>query len=318
MRQITIVLLFLIPFLAGGQQQPQWTQYMVNKYGHNPAYGGLERSLSIIASYRDQNDGFPGNPRTVYLGADMPFYLWNGALGFTFYNQQTGVFSHSDLKVSYNYVYGTQAGFLSFGARAGLNFLNVNGSGIITPDGNYEGVINHNDPILDIVPFNGLGLSWEAGVYFMGRKLEAGLAINDLPSHAFSVGDADYTKSFSVSLFGQYKTKINDDIELIPSAMVRADAAVVQTDIGALGYYRDEVIGGINLRGYSPGSFDALGIIIGTGIGRNYRLIYSYDIGISSVRRYHQGSHEITLTYNLRKLIGMGLPPRIIYNPRDL
>lgn len=100
--------------------------------------------------------------------------------------------------------------------------------------------------------------------------------------------------------------------------MVRADAAVVQTDIGCVGYYRDEIIGGLNFRGFSPGSIDALGIIVGTGIGKNYRLIYSYDIGLSGLRKYHQGSHEITLSYNLKKLIGMGLPPRIIYNPRDL
>jgi len=291
---------------------------MINKYGQNPAYGGLERSLSVFTSFRDQNDAFPGNPQTFYAGADMPFYLWNGALGFTFYNQKTGAFSNTDLKFSYNYVTGTRAGFLSFGARLGVNFLSVNGSNILTPDGNYEGVINHNDPVLDPAAFNGLGLSWEAGAYFMGSRVEGGLVVHDLPTHSYGVGDASYSKAFSVSLFGQYKTTILDNIKLYPSMMVRADAAVVQTDIGCVGYYRDEIIGGLNFRGFSPGSIDALGIIVGTGIGKNYRLIYSYDIGLSGLRKYHQGSHEITLSYNLKKLIGMGLPPRIIYNPRDL
>jgi len=291
---------------------------MINKYGQNPAYGGLERSLSVFTSFRDQNDAFPGNPQTFYAGTDMPFYLWNGALGFTFYNQKTGAFSNTDLKFSYNYVTGTRAGFLSFGARVGVNFLSVNGSSILTPDGNYEGVINHNDPVLDPAAFNGLGLSWEAGAYFMGSRIEGGLVVHDLPTHSCRVGDASYSKAFSVSLFGQYKTTILDDIKLYPSMMVRADAAVVQTDIGCVGYYRDEIIGGLNFRGFSPVSIDALGIIVGTGIGKNYRLIYSYDIGLSGLRKYHQGSHEITLSYNLKKLIGMGLPPRIIYNPRDL
>lgn len=318
MKLAGVFLLCIFYLSAVSQQLPQYTQYMINKYGQNPAYGGLERSLSVFTSFRDQNDAFPGNPQTFYAGTDMPFYLWNGALGFTFYNQKTGAFSNTDLKFSYNYVTGTRAGFLSFGARVGVNFLSVNGSSILTPDGNYEGVINHNDPVLDPAAFNGLGLSWEAGAYFMGSRVEGGLVVHDLPTHSYGVGDASYSKAFSVSLFGQYKTTILDDIKLYPSMMVRADAAVVQTDIGCVGYYRDEIIGGLNFRGFSPVSIDALGIIVGTGIGKNYRLIYSYDIGLSGLRKYHQGSHEITLSYNLKKLIGMGLPPRIIYNPRDL
>lgn len=318
MKLAGVFLLCIFYLSAVSQQLPQYTQYMINKYGQNPAYGGLERSLSVFTSFRDQNDAFPGNPQTFYAGTDMPFYLWNGALGFTFYNQKTGAFSNTDLKFSYNYVTGTRAGFLSFGARVGVNFLSVNGSSILTPDGNYEGVINHNDPVLDPAAFNGLGLSWEAGAYFMGSRIEGGLVVHDLPTHSYRVGDASYSKAFSVSLFGQYKTTILDDIKLYPSMMVRADAAVVQTDIGCVGYYRDEIIGGLNFRGFSPVSIDALGIIVGTGIGKNYRLIYSYDIGLSGLRKYHQGSHEITLSYNLKKLIGMGLPPRIIYNPRDL
>lgn len=318
MKLAGVFLLCIFYLSAVSQQLPQYTQYMINKYGQNPAYGGLERSLSVFTSFRDQNDAFPGNPQTFYAGTDMPFYLWNGALGFTFYNQKTGAFSNTDLKFSYNYVTGTRAGFLSFGARVGVNFLSVNGSSILTPDGNYEGVINHNDPVLDPAAFNGLGLSWEAGAYFMGSRVEGGLVVHDLPTHSYGVGDASYSKAFSVSLFGQYKITILDNIKLYPSMMVRADAAVVQTDIGCVGYYRDEIIGGLNFRGFSPGSIDALGIIVGTGIGKNYRLIYSYDIGLSGLRKYHQGSHEITLSYNLKKLIGMGLPPRIIYNPRDL
>lgn len=318
MALIRIFIFCLLGLSATSQQLPQFTHYMINKFGQNPAYGGLERSLSAYASFRQQNDGFPGSPQTFYLGADMPFYLWNGAIGFTFYNQKAGVFNNTDLKLSYNYVTGTQVGFLSFGARLGLNFLSVNGSGIVTPDGNYEGVINHNDPVLDPATFSGAGLSWEAGVYFMGSRLEGGLVVHDLPDHGYTVGDAVYQKAFSVSLFGQYKTTILDDFKIYPSVMVRADAAVIQTDVGCVGYYRDEIMAGLSLRGYSPRSVDALGIIVGTGIGKNYRLIYSYDIGLSGLRKFHQGSHEITLSYNLKKLIGLGLPPRIIYNPRDL
>ena len=50
----------------------------------------------------------------------------------------------------------------------------------------------------------------------------------------------------------------------------------------------------------------------------HYTLSYAYDIGLSALRGSHEGTHEILLNYNLNKLIGAGLPPKIIYNPRFL
>ena len=117
------------------QQRPQFSQYMLNKYYENPAYGGLERSLSVFTSYRDQYSSFPGNPRTFYLGADLPFYLWNGAIGFSLYNQSSGHLNNTNFRFSYNYVMGLESGFLSFGGRLGLDYLNFDGRKIITPDG---------------------------------------------------------------------------------------------------------------------------------------------------------------------------------------
>lgn len=300
------------------QQWPQHTQYMLNKYRDNPAYGGLERSLSVYSSYRDQYNNLNGNPKTFYLGADMPLYIWSGAIGFTFYNQKAGAISNSNIKVSYNYVYGTPIGFLSFGGRVGVDVLNVSSRGIITPEGDYEGVLNHNDPTLDNNDFGGLGLSWELGTYFYGTNVEAGLILSDAPEHAYQIGAGRYNKSLAAGLFGQYKFKISDDYKIYPSFMIRADKAVLQTDLGVFAKIKDDFILGVNMRGFNKNSIDAGSVIVGTNIGNKYFLTYSYDFGLSQLRSYHQGSHEIMLSYNLQKLIGLGLPPKVIYNPRDL
>ncbi|MGB4960306.1 MAG: PorP/SprF family type IX secretion system membrane protein [Saprospiraceae bacterium] len=319
MRYFTV--LFFMVFVGAvltGQQKPQFTQYMINKYGENPAYGGLERSLSVFSSFRDQYSAFPGNPRTFYLGADMPFYLWNGAIGFTLLNQRTGVFSNSNLKLSYNYVLGTPFGFLSFGGRAGLDFLSIDGSSIITPGGTYEGVFNHNDPTLELTNSTGAGLSWELGSYFMGKTMEAGITLSELPSHSYNVGNSKYNRAFSGSLFVLYKYSFDDDWDIFPSVMLKADQAVVQTDIGLTAKMNQNLLVGLNLRGYNSKSLDALSVIIGTNVGRKYKVTYSYDFGLSDLRDANQGTHEIMVSYNLMKLIGIGLPPKIIYNPRDL
>ncbi len=315
---IAIIFLLSTHILVTAQQRPQFTQYMLNKYYENPAYGGMERSLSIFTSFRDQYSNFPGNPRTFYLGADMPFYLWNGAVGFTFVNQRTGVFSNSNLKFSYNYVMSTPYGFLSFGVRAGFDFITIDGNGLVTPDGVYEGVFDHNDPTLDTDVFSGIGPSWELGTYFKGKSIEAGIMISEFPPHKYALGDGKYNKSFSGSIFALYKYSLNENIELSPSVLLKADAAVLQTDIGLMAAINENLLAGLNIRGYSGKSLDALSIILGTNMGKKYKVIYSYDFGLSPLRTSHQGTHEIMVTYNLQKLIGIGLPPKIIYNPRDL
>lgn len=318
MKWYLFISMLLLSAFSVAQQKPQFSQYMINKYQENPAYGGLERSLSVFTSFRDQYSNYSGNPKTFYLGADMPFYLWNGALGFSLYNHKAGVFNNTNLKISYNYVLGTSFGFLSFGGRLGLDFLAVNGNGIITPDGNYEGTLNHNDPTLDVGRFNGIGPSWEIGTYFYGKNLEAGVVLSELPTHGFALGDGTYNRAFNGSFFGLYKYDYSDELRFIPSILVKADAAVIQTDFSILSKFRDNLTFGLSFRGYSRTSLDAIVAILGTNLGQKYNIYYSYDFGLSDIRSVHQGSHEIMLSYNLQKLIGIGLPPKIIYNPRDL
>lgn len=319
LRYLIVVLLSLSVYsLLPAQQKPVHSHYMINRYMDNPAFGGMERSLSIFATYREQYSDLPSRPRTLYLGADMPFYLWNGAVGMTLYNQDAGVFNNTQWKVSYNYVMGTDVGFLSFGGRVGWDLMSVNGAGILTPEGDYEGVFNHNDPILQNNIFSGGGLTWDAGIYFWGQYIEAGVTLSEWPSHRYDVGDASFERSYYGTVFGMYKYTFSEDLRWTSSIMMRWDRASVQTELGVLAYYQENLIMGLNLRGYDSRSMDALSFVLGTHLGQKYRLIYSYDLGLSALSSVHDGSHELTLTYNLRKFIGSGLPPKIIYNPRDL
>ncbi len=318
MKNVLLSLFSLVCFAAIAQQKPQFSQYMLNKFNDNPAYGGLERSLSIYTSYRDQYSAFTGNPRTFYLGADMPFYIWNGAIGFTLYNQRAGVFSNTNFKLSYNYVINTSVGFLSIGGRAGIDMLNVDGSRIVTPEGSYNGGFDHNDPILSNTNYNGFGPSWETGIYFYGRYFESGFVLSELPTHRYKLGDGTYSRALIGSFFAQYKYLWDDRLKFLPSIMIKSDMGVLQTDIGIVARYYDNLLVGINYRGYSKQSNDAFSVIVGTNLGKKYFVSYSYDFGLSQLKSVHEGSHEVMLSYNLQKLIGIGLPPKIIYNPRDL
>lgn len=317
-RSFHIIWLCLLIFQATGQQVFQFSQYFFNKYEVNPAYGGMERSLSAFVTYRDQYSAFPGNPRTFQANMDIPLYRWNGAAGVSLQNTNTGLLRESTVKASYNQVFGTSIGFFSVGGRVGLQFLQIDGSAITTPEGDYEGGINHNDPQLNTNVYSGINPVWEAGIFFYNASLEAGINVTHVPSYTSKFGQGTFSRTPFASLFAQYKRQVNEQWLLMPSSIVKLDQAVWQMDLAILAQWEENFTAGLGWRGIGKNAADAAIFYVGTNIGKKYRLLYSYDLGISPLARQHQGSHEITLQYNLQKLFGLGLPPKIIYNPRDL
>jgi len=53
------------------QQDPLYSQYMLNPLVINPAYAGLNNNLNIMAGYRTQWTGFDGHPQTVNATAHL-------------------------------------------------------------------------------------------------------------------------------------------------------------------------------------------------------------------------------------------------------
>ena len=128
---------------------------------------------------------------------------------------------------------------------------------------------------------------------------------------------AVFGKSAGMTFYGEYSFEYGAYI-LTPHVVLRTDFREMQTDVGLLMKTAENFFGGISLRGYTSRSIDALIFTIGTNIGSHYRVSYAYDLGLSDWRNYHDGSHEILLSYNLNRAIGVGLPPKIINNPRHL
>jgi type IX secretion system PorP/SprF family membrane protein len=63
---------FLMIGCVRAQQQPYYTQYMLNNFILNPALAGIENYWDIKASYRNQWVGLQGGPTTLYLTVNGP------------------------------------------------------------------------------------------------------------------------------------------------------------------------------------------------------------------------------------------------------
>ncbi len=118
--------LSLIPCSA--QQTPQYTQYMLNNYGMNPAACGLSKNkIEALLGVRRQWVGFENMPVTSFLNVNTYFGRkagaqrgWHG-VGAYWQGDRLGVIIKTDdFYGSYTYhMRLTRAGIISFGLAAG-------------------------------------------------------------------------------------------------------------------------------------------------------------------------------------------------------
>ncbi len=303
-----------------GQQPQQYTMNMLDKYRFNPAYGGMDASLSVTGAFKSQWEGLPNPPGFQHVTAHMPLYIGNGGVGVQFFHDKIGVEEGLGFQASYNYVHQASFGLISAGLSVGLIQKSIDGSALRTPDGVYEGVtIIHNDPILSSTVGNGLGSTAGFGVYFANDFLEVGLAVDQITGSTIVLNNAEETTfklRRTVYGFVEYGYVYSDEIQIYPSVFVKSDGVQTQIDVGGRFDYRDFYFGGVSFRGYNANTIDALALFLGTRVSPKLSLSYGYDITLSKLSNYAEATHEIVVHYNLGKPIGVGKPQPVIYNPR--
>lgn len=309
-------------FFAGlsglnGQNTPHYSLHMLDRYQMNPAYGGMESSLSITGNYRSQWLGIAGNPVQKYIDAHMPFYLWKGALGMSVRHESIGAQKLLNATLSYNYVMETGIGLFSAGFAAGITQQTLDGSLLRTPDGEYEGpTIIHNDPLLPNTVVHGIAPIFHAGIFFGGDRLELGLSITDYTPGNVQLDEVEIQDKAVFNLFGEYYIQPTEDFAFYPAVLLVSDLTQMQTSVAVRTVYRDFLTLGAGVRGYSGNTLDAVMLLGGLRLSENMHLYYAYDLSLSVLSKVTEGSHELMLRYNLNKVIGAGLPPPVIYSPR--
>lgn len=296
---------------------PQNSLYLVDLYQVNSAYGGLDNTLSVNFNYRDQWGGITGHPRQFLVNAHLPVVIWNGGVGAFLKSDRLGGLSLTSAGVSYNRILKQESGVISFGSSLGITQARLDGSAIITPQGIYEpGLIDHQDLLLGNRLDRGIRLDYDLSLFIGHEKFDLGISISNLFFPDQGVGDTSIDNSKNITAIGRYPVRLLDMI-LYPSVLIKTDLQSYQTDLSCIAK-SGNVFGGLSLRGYNSQSLDAVVIIAGIEFNRNYTLSYSYDVGLNEIGSFSGGSHELNINYNLNRLLGIGLPPEIIYNPRYL
>ena len=224
--------------MAFGQQPAQYSLFMMNKLNWNPAYAGLDNSLSATGVYRAQWTGLEGNPVTQNVNFHLPLYVLSSGIGVNLENDELGAERRTTGTVSYNYQLPVgRRGLLAIGLSAGMAQRTLDGARLRTPDGEYDipdAVIIHNDDLLPISQINAAAATFGAGLYYYSERFEAGFAARNLsePTVNLDAISLQLKRAFFFNAGAHFD--LGESLSLHPSLLVRSDLAQTQTDVAAI------------------------------------------------------------------------------------
>jgi len=266
------------------------SQYLFNGLVINPAYAGSRDALAANLTYRQQWVGFDGAPVTQLISVHAPLARRKVGVGLLLYNDRIGVSNETGIFSTYAYRIRLPKGKLSLGLGAGLTLLRANWSDVSLQDNNDQA-------------FNGTSNAaprpnFSAGLFYYSKTLYIGASLPFILTHRYQLTGEGYSfrqeqLDAEPMLTGGYVVKMTKDLKLKPTALLRyrLDSGV-QGDISANLIIKDKVWAGLSYR-----TGDAVIGMIEVLPTPQWRLGYSYDLGLSAIRRYHHGSHELMIQY---------------------
>ncbi|HXC06107.1 MAG TPA: PorP/SprF family type IX secretion system membrane protein [Bacteroidia bacterium] len=250
-----VLLLFGIWFgthALQAQQSAQFTQYMLNELGMNPAYTGERGPLEFIMGRRSQWIGFPGNPHGDFVGVNKAlgkkgFYRgWHG-VGAYVSDDNIGLIATKSVSLLYAYHIRLAHNFiLSAGISVGFTQYNLDGS-----------LFDGTDPALYLYPPSVFVFPViNPGIRLHSKKVYFDFSLQQITANR--TVNVDGVKGIGVKnrlwpnwffTFGKRFESANYAWTFMPSIQVRSSITFLPTaDVNLLVYYHHMLGAGISYR----------------------------------------------------------------------
>jgi type IX secretion system PorP/SprF family membrane protein len=339
-KMLGICCLFFLVFAgARAQQQPYYTQYMLNNFILNPALAGIENYWDFKTSYRSQWEGINGAPTTAYLTVHGPLgknigydketpttvhtadenqlggkAFWmeytappaHQGIGLTILDDKTGPLSRIAAYASYAYhlPVGKKTS-LSLGVSLGAQELMVDMNEL-----NF-GQANPVDPaVFGSKYLNQIKPDINAGLWLSSPNFFIGASAQQIVPLPVDYNDEKISGDSITLLKGKLvphlflttgcKLLLTDEVSVLPSVMITYVQPVpIGLDINAKIQYLDVFWLGFSYR-YKNGFAGLMGL----NISSMFNLGYSYGYATTALNTVSHGTHEIVLGFLLRKNSG--------------
>lgn len=276
------------------QQNVQYTQFMLNEYGLNPAAAGNSKGLMFMVGRRVQWAGFADAPENNFASVTYSFgkkgykRFWHG-VGAYVEQDKFGIFSNKHASVSYAiHLKLSSKYYLSFGIAGGIKSYAISNS-----------IYDEYDPALmnraakvivpEIIP----------GIYLYSKKVFAGIAIRNLYKNTLTQGSKEIgTGSRLIPTtyvtVGRKFVSPGYDFIFVPAVHLQTSfTSIPVTNFNCMVYYRKRVGVGLTYRMH-----DAVCGMIQVRIFSNLVIGFAYDYTISKFKAAKANSNEVMFGFS--------------------
>ncbi len=288
---------------AHAQQDPMVSQYMFNGLYLNPAYAGSHDYWSSTLTFRNQWVGLEGAPETAIAAVDGPISVKNMGLGLILLHDKIGVTRQNTAILNYAYQLKLNKNSkLAFGINAGFSQFNARLTDLTVWD---QDQVFDSDITSKVIPRLGVG------AYYFGKKHYVGFSIPTLFAYQkeldfnFDLSRASFLRRHYLLTAG-YVFDVAKNLKLKPSVLFKyVENTPLEVDFNLSAVYQNKFWLGTSFRTY-----DAVAVILEYQTNSFFRVGYSYDITVSKLRKYSNGSHEIMIGIDFGKELVKVKSPR--------
>ena len=308
MKKIIYIIAGLVLSVSlNAQQEVMVSQYMFNGLFLNPAYAGSHDFFEATALYRNQWVNWEGAPKTQIFGIDGPIMHNQGGVGLTVINDEIG--DVKQFEVFSNFAYhldldSEAKNRLSIGLKAGISKY--------SSDYSNGFFVDQGDPVFETnidgqwLPKFGLGVYYYNDISYIGLSVPTIYASDNKLTETFIQDPENGYFENHYFLSGGVVFKLSNDLALKPNILIKYHpAAPLEADINANLLIKETVWVGASYR-----TGDAITGLIEYVIQNKVRIGYAYDLTLTDIANYSNGSHEIMLGYNFGEEVVKAKSPR--------
>jgi len=297
-----ILVLVIVANASFAQQDPMYTQYFFNTQTINPAYAGTWESLGFMALTRQQWTGWDGAPQTYTFSVQSPLKNEKVALGLNVISDKLGHEKRFGVMGDYSFMVRiSEKSKLRMGLKGGFTSYSNNLQ-------EYQ-LIDNTDPLFQGEIDNRLMPNFGVGLFLYSQKYYLGFSVPKMLQNDFDSNYNNYSVQAEIRhyfLTAGLVFDLGENVKFKPTMLTKAVwNAPVEVDLTANFLIKEKFWIGAAYR-----TNDAVGAIVQWIINNKLRLGYAFDYSTTKLQNYHNGSHEIMISYELRALKELVVSPR--------
>jgi len=306
-RSFLLYIFLLAAFGLNAQQEQHYTQFMYNKLGYNPGYAGSTETGCFTGIYRKQWIGLDGAPATQLVSYNTPLLNKRIGVGIAFLRNTIGAESRLTMEGSYAYRLILGRGTMGIGLNASIRRRAVDWSDPRIKGTQPIGV----DPAIASgfqskwVPNFGIGLYYSTNSFYVGASIPRILKYNIDFSELGNVITREVIHAY---LMAGYDFKVAEKIRLQPQVLLKyAQNSPFDFDLNLMGIFSDRFNVGVTYRAGGSkevGIGESIDFLLGMQATKTFFFGLSYDVTLSEIKQYSNGSLEATIRYCLGKSEG--------------